>query len=68
MDEFYNALESKLTNPEKKARQLALIQRIFDEQDIEAVNLPQMTNEDLKDYGIAQGGLRKSILAVLGKQ
>ncbi len=67
MKAFYKALESKLTNPSKKAQQLALVQQKFDEQDIEADHLPRLTDEKLEKYGIVQGGLRESILSLLGK-
>lgn len=67
MDEFYKALESKLTNPAKNKQQLALVKQKFDEQDIETDHLSYLTEEDLEKYGVVQGGLRKSILAVLGK-
>ena len=62
MDDFYKVLESTgLTEG-----QIDRIRKCFAEQELLISHLPHLTNEDLKDYGIV-GGLRISILAVLGK-
>jgi len=67
MEEFYAALEQKLTNPSKKERQMETIMKIFEEQDIEVGVLDRLTDEKLKEDGLKQGGLREAVLAVLGK-
>lgn len=62
MDEFYNALRDK-GRPEE---QIAIIKQVFKEQLMEAADLPHLTDNDFKEIGMPMG-LRKAILAVLGK-
>ena len=66
MDDFYTALGNNL-GTEKKQRQLDLVRKVFDEQDVEFNTLSRLTDEKLKEVGITQLGLREAILAVLGK-
>ena len=63
MNEFYEALHARGHNEED----IGIIKNTFDEQRIKVNVLSRLTDEDLKEYGIKQGRLRKSILAVLGK-
>jgi hypothetical protein len=68
MSAFYAALEEKLINPDKREKQLELVKRIFDEQDIEINTLPRLDDGALKEAGISQLGLRIAILSVLKKK
>ena len=65
MESFYDALESSLTNPVKKGKQMEKVKIVFDEQDVEFGVLKRLTEADLEEYGIDKGGLRKAILAVI---
>jgi hypothetical protein len=70
MEEFFERLESTLKNPIKKERQMKDIRDAFDNQDIEYEQLMEtgdlaITDEKLKEIGIAQLGLRTAILAVI---
>ena len=70
MEEFFERLESALKNPIKKERQMKDVRDAFDNQDIEYDQLMAtgdlaMTDEKLKEIGIAQLGLRTAILAVI---
>lgn len=70
MKEFFERLEARLENPAKRERQMRQVREAFDLQDIEYQDLVAtgelaMTDEKLKEYGIAQGGLRTAILAVI---
>jgi hypothetical protein len=67
MEEFYTALEQKLTNLSKKKKQMETIKKIFDEQDIEVGVLSRLTDGKLKEAGLVQIGLREAVLAVIGK-
>ena len=65
MEAFYEALETSLTNPVKKAKQMEKVKIVFDEQDVEFGVLKRLTEPKLQEYGIDKGGLRKAILAVI---
>ena len=64
MDNFDDALVMPRTLDDEK---IAIVRTAFEEQHIKFNTLFRVTDENLEKYGIAQGGLRKSILAVLGK-
>jgi hypothetical protein len=63
MEDFYGALCAKGL----KDSQIAIIRKVFEEQEIEVFVLHSLTEKDLEKDGLKQGGLRKAILAVLGK-
>jgi hypothetical protein len=67
MDEFYEALKNTSDDEFKKAL-VTTAAKVFHEQGIGLKRLPNLTNEDLKQIGLKQGGLRKAILKVLGKE
>ncbi|KAI8928515.1 hypothetical protein BC831DRAFT_509991 [Entophlyctis helioformis] len=64
MDGFYSALKTRTNVNDDDIRMIA---EIFGSQRIDFSILPSLTDNDLKELGIAAMGLRKSILAVLGK-
>jgi antitoxin component of RelBE/YafQ-DinJ toxin-antitoxin module len=65
MQSFYTALENlgvdvnDITN---------IITPAFRNNGVMPRHLSTLTNDDLRDYGIVQGGLRKDILKVVGKE
>jgi hypothetical protein len=63
MDKFYSALQKE----DLDDVDITGVQNIFEKEKIKASTLPRLTNEKLKEYGLAQGGLREAVLAVLGK-
>jgi hypothetical protein len=70
MEEFFQKLEKKLRNPEKRERQIGLVRKVFDEQDIEWDQLIEtgdlaITDDKLQSVGIDQLGLRIAVLSVL---
>ncbi|KAI3655550.1 hypothetical protein MP638_006452 [Amoeboaphelidium occidentale] len=66
MDEFYEALQNELDD-EFKEELVTTAKKVFREQGIGLKQVPTLTNEKLKEYGLKQGGLREAILKVLGK-
>ena len=64
MEEFYEALQK---DEGLDYEDIDIIKGVFDKEKIKVKQLQRLTNEDLKEYGLNQGGLRKAILAVLGK-
>ena len=62
LDEFYAALMSK---KKRSNTDIELVKATFIEQGIQFEDLKDLIETDLKEYGIKQGGLRKSILAVI---
>jgi hypothetical protein len=63
MNDFYDAWRSSGLDDED----ILIIQKVFEKQRIKVNVLLSLTDEDLEKYGLEQGGLRKAILAVLGK-
>ena len=63
MEEFYEALRASGL----KEGQIKKIIDVFEEQDIVPTVLLRLTDEDLEKAGLKQLGLRKAVLAVLGK-
>jgi hypothetical protein len=64
MEEFYQALREIGLN----MGQLKKIRDVFEYQEIIPAVFSTITDEDLEKYGLKQGGLRKAILKVLGKE
>jgi hypothetical protein len=67
MEQFFNRLKME---EGKSDEQVKKVRDVFSEQDIEFKQLMAtgdlaMTDAELKDYGITQGGLRKAILSVI---
>ncbi|KAI3655879.1 hypothetical protein MP638_004167 [Amoeboaphelidium occidentale] len=67
MDEFYEALQNELDD-EFKEELVTTAKKVFREQGIGLKQVPTLTNEELKEFGLKQGGLREAILKVLGKE
>lgn len=65
-DGFYGRLKPLLRR-EARDKFIENIQKIFDEQEIGVEILPDLTDDDLKEYGFKQGGLRKAVLNALRK-
>ena len=63
MDEFYEALRER----GRSDAHIQIIKKKFEDQLIEASELPRLNDEKLKEIEITQMGLREAILAVLGK-
>jgi hypothetical protein len=64
-DDFFNALKEKKGNPAMER-----VREVFAKEDIEFEQLMEtgdlaITDEKLKEYGIAQGGLRTAILSLI---
>ena len=75
MEDFYAALEGKLKNfsTDKRTQLMTVVKEAFDREAIEFDQLMEssnlaITDADLKEYGISQGGLRKAILSVIQSQ
>ncbi|KAI3662496.1 hypothetical protein MP638_003636 [Amoeboaphelidium occidentale] len=66
MEEFYSRLKP-LLRKEARDKLIENIQEIFNEQEIGVEILPDLTDDDLKEYGLKQGGLRKAVLKALRK-
>lgn len=64
MDDFYKAL---IVNEKLEADEIEEIQTVFKNQRIKVHHFPRLTDKKLEKYGIRQGGIRESILVVLGK-
>ena len=64
MENFYAAL---VKHGGLDDEEIAMVPTVFKEQHINFRILSRLTEAELQADGIVQGGLRKSILAVLGK-
>ena len=64
MEKFYHALAEI---EEMDNEEIAIIKSNFIKEKIRVKHLPRLTDEKLKKCGIWQGGLRESILMLLGK-
>jgi hypothetical protein len=63
MEEFYEALRER----GRSDAHIQIIKKVFEYQLIKIKQLPRLTDEDLEKAGLKQLGLRKAVLALLGK-
>ena len=63
MQQFYTDLT---VAPGMNAAKVAVVRRLFEEQELMFLDLANLNNSKLEKYGVKQGGTRERILALLG--
>ena len=62
LQKFYNDLS---VAPGMNAAKVAVVRRLFEEQELMFIDLANLTNAKLKEYGVKQGGTRERMLTLL---